>query len=263
MNTKIIFLSSLISMLFLFGCQSSNSNQDKTEKVENIPAISNEDKFENLITSVDNNEELSMINSLAYNNNAGSSIEVIAYLDKNDNEVKIEEKFSDIKSGNIGKYTYYIENGKKVVSKEVYLDNVLKKPSYVERITFYDSNNKPIYTKERFATYEDELEKEAFQVTTPKDRSIDRAMRVLNQEKEFETTFQGFANAGNMDYLLIGENTKDGYASSLAVQYKEGDIQKLMKNQKAMIGTPLAVQHQVMVDERGLKFQILISVKIK
>jgi hypothetical protein len=30
-----------------------------------------------------------------------------------------------------------------------------------------------------------------------------------------------------------------------------------------MVGTPLEVQHEVMMDERGLKFQVLLSVKIK
>jgi hypothetical protein len=87
-------------------------------------------------------------------------------------------------------------------------------------------------------------------------------MRVLNKEKEFETTFQGFVSDGTLNYVLVGENTENGFASSLAVQYSEGDVRKLLKNEKAMIGKLLTVTHEVMEDERGLKFQLLLSLEI-
>lgn len=262
MKLKIIFLTPFISLFFI-ACESDSKNSEVDNKIEKVKTLENEAEFESKISEIENNTELSVINSLSYNNNEGSRVEAVAFLDKNDKEVKIEETFSDVKTGDYGKKTFYIENGKKFASKEIYFDNQLKTPSFVERITFYNTKEKAIFTKERFAEIEDELESASFQIRSPKDCSIDRTMRVLNQEGEFTTTFQGFASDGNLSYLLVGENTPDGYASSLAVQYKEGDIQKLMNNEKSMIGQPLEVVHQVMVDERGLKFQILLSVKIK
>lgn len=262
MNTKILNIL-VVFFIFLTACQTENKTGDGKSNGEKVQSVENEDEFENRIAEIENNTELLLINSLAYNNNAGSRIEVVAYLDKGENEVKIEESFTDVKSGNYGKFTYYIDKGKKFATKQVYFDNQLKTPSFVERITFYDKDEKPIFSKERIAPFEEELEKAAFEISVPKDCSIDKAMRVINQEGEFTTTFQGFASDGNLNYLLVGENTSDGYASSLAVQYKEGDITKLMNNEKAMIGKPLEVVHQVMVDERGLKFQVLLSVKIK
>lgn len=262
MKTKFLFITAIV--LFLqTGCNSDQKLDESKDNSSNLQKIENEDQFDQRMADIDNSTDLKVINSLAYNNNAGSRIEAIAYLDKNDQEVKIDENFADMKTGNYGKYSFYIENGKKYASKEVYYDNGLEKPSFVERVTFYDKNQKPVFTKERIAPFEDELVKAAFQITKAKDCSIDRAMRVLNQEGEFTTTFQGFAEGANMKYLLVGENTKDGYASSLAVQYEEGDIRTLLKNERAYIGTPLEVQHEVMVDERGLKFTVLLAVKIK
>lgn len=263
MKSKFIFILALMMAATVIGCQSGEKADEKNAQTENAAKIENEDQFEQKMADIDNATDLKVINSLAYNNNAGSRTEAIAYLNQNDQEVKIEENFADVKTGNYGKYSFYVENGKKFATKEVYYDNELKSPSFVERISFYDENEKVIFSKERLAPFEDELEKAAFQIRSPKDCPIDRAMRVLNQEGEFTTTFQGFASAGNLTYLLVGENTKDGYASSLAVQYEEGDIKKLLKDERAFIGTPLEVQHEVMVDERGLKFQVLLAVKIK
>jgi len=46
------------------------------------------------------------------------------------------------------------------------------------------------------------------------------------------------------------------------VQRLDKEIDKLSMNEKAMIGKKLEIQYDVMVDEQGLSFQILQSVKI-
>jgi hypothetical protein len=60
----------------------------------------------------------------------------------------------------------------------------------------------------------------------------------------------------------VGENTPDGFASSLVVQYESSEIVKLKKNERGMIGIPVEVQHQTMLDEQGLKFQILLGLRL-
>jgi hypothetical protein len=260
MKIQITFITAI---LFFTGCENSTKDKENKIEVEKVQTPENETEFEKQMGITDNDTSLNLIHSLAYNNNEGSRIDAVAYIDKDDNEVKIEEKFSDVKTGNYGQKVFYIRNKKKYATKEIYFDNKLKTPTFVERISFYDEKEKVIFTKERFSEFEIDLPAEAFQISSLKDCSIDRTMRVLNQEGEFTTTFQGFVSNNNLDFLLVGENTSDGYASALAIQYKEGDIRKLLKNEKAMIGKPLEVQHEVMVDERGQKFQLLLSVKIK
>jgi hypothetical protein len=261
MKIQIIYFSIFLSLIFT-GCNSSNDKNEKSDAVKEQPKFPNEIQLEEKMAAIENNKDLLVVNSLNYNNNAGSTAGAIAYLDKEKNTVKMDEMFSDVTTGNYGTYTFYIENGKKFVSKEVYFDNELKTPIFVERISFYDKNQKVIYTKERTAEYEEDLPKMQFQIAKLKDCSLERTMRILNQEKDFQTTFQGFASDGSTKFLLVGENTPDGFASSLAVQRLDKEIEKLSNNEKAMIGKKLEIQYDVMVDEQGLAFQILQSVKI-
>ncbi|MEN9442719.1 MAG: hypothetical protein RLZ33_2796 [Bacteroidota bacterium] len=260
MNRQIFF--SAVILLGVFSACQSNKEEGQKEKVEKVQTIDNETEFENRIAAIENNPELIPVRSLSYNNNAGSTAEAIGYLDKDQKEVKIEEKFSYAETGNYGTNTFYVENGTQFASKEVYYDNTGAKPLFIERISFYEKG-KVIFTKERKADVEEDLINTTFQVIPAKALSVDRAMQIINQQGPFETTFQGFAEGGGMKYLLVGENSAEGYASSLAIQYQEGDIVKLMKNEKKMIGTPLIVNHEVMTDNTGLTFQVLITVKIK
>lgn len=261
MKTQITYFAILFSLLFA-ACNSSSHKNETSEESKTQPKFPNENQLEEKMAAIENNKDLLVVNSLNYNNNAGSTASAIAYLDAEKNTVKMDEVFSDVTNGNYGTHTFYIENGKKIVSKEVYFDNELKVPIFVERISFYNKNQKVIYTKERTAEYEEDLPKMQFQIAKLKECSLDRTMRILNQEKDFETTFQGFASDGSTKFLLVGENTPDGFASSLAVQRLDKEIEKLSNNEKAMIGKKLEIQYDVMVDEQGLTFQILQSLTI-
>jgi hypothetical protein len=257
----IFFLSATV--LFLAACGSGDPKETKKDDQKKETAYEGEADFENRMSAIDNNDKLSIANSLDYRDNAGSTEAVTAYLDDQQNIVKLEEDFSDVKTSNFGTLIFYIENGKKFATKEVYQENRMAEPLFIERITYYDKSEKPVYAKVRTATYEMDLESQPFETTKAENVSVSRAMRVLNQEKEFETTFQGLASDGTLQYLVVGENTADGYAASLAVQHTEGDIKKLFNDEKGMIGTPLEIQFERMVDETGLEFQVLLSVKIK
>lgn len=260
---KNIFIIALLAFVTFSGCQSSGDASAKTEKKAQGKPLSNEDEFDQKIAAIENNTELTIIRSLAYNDSKGSTEEAIGYLDKDQSEVKIEEVFSDAVTGNFGTYTFYVEKGKKFASKAVYFDNTLPIPKFIERLTFYNKSEKPIFTKVRMADYEEELTTVNYEITKPQDLSVQRVMQIFNQEGPFESTFQGFADGGGMNYLLVGENTKDGFASSLAIQYEVGDLRKLRANERELIGTPLEVEHDIIVDPTGLTFRVLLSVKIK
>jgi hypothetical protein len=92
---------------------------------------------------------------------------------------------------------------------------------------------------------------------------VDNVMQIINQVGPYELTFQGFTSNGEMDFVILGENVQEGFTTSLAVQHKEGDIQKLYMNEKAYIGDPLEVEFERMIDSRDFEFQVLLSLKIK
>ena len=63
---------------------------------------------------------------------------------------------------------------------------------------------------------------------------------------------------------LTGSDTEEeGFASTLSVQHQEGDIKKLFQDEEGMLGVPLEIQYERMIDQSGMEFQILISAKIK
>ncbi len=262
MKKGMIFFLSAMAFFFV-GCASNDSEESNDEMQQENKAYKDEADFEARMAAIDQNESLIVANSLQYRDNAGSTEEVSAYLDEDQSIVKLVEDFSEINTHNFGTKTFYLENGKKFATKEVYQENRLAEPMFIERITYYDKTEKPVYAKMRQAAFEIDLESLPFSTVSQKNVSASRAMRVLNQEGEFETTFQGLVSDGTLDFIIVGENTPDGFASSLAVQHTEGDIKKLINNEVAMIGTPLEIQYERMVDQTGLEFQVLLSAKIK
>jgi len=60
--------------------------------------------------------------------------------------------------------------------------------------------------------------------------------------------------------LIVGENKENGYRSSLVVQQKGPTIQKLLQNEKGMVGTPLKVEFEKLTGDMGFEFQALLNV---
>lgn len=255
----------VLSLLTLFNaCKGKSENTDDaiTTGEEQELSFKGKEDIEAKIAAIDNDQNLLIVNSLMYAHSNGSTAEAIAYLNEKQEILKIEEKYNDTKSGNFGRRIFYFENGKRLATKEIYQDNQLKKPMFIERVSFYDKNDKVKFSQQREADFEENLEMANFQLAKTSDCSKDRAMQILNQEGPFETTFQGLASNGDMDFIIVGENVKDGFTSSLAIQHNGGDIPKLLANEAAYIGRSLTVQFERVVDHRDFEFQALMALRI-
>jgi hypothetical protein len=253
--------SFLICSILIFGCNAPVTEADVETNTAKSVSFAAEADYEMRMKAIDNNPNLLVFNSLKYNNNAGSTADASALLNAKQEEVKITENYNLAEKGDFGKRTFYIDQGKKFASVEVCFFK--KTNQFVERITYYNKAGQPVFSKKRAAEFEEELEQLPFEEDKPTDCSIDRAMRLLNKEGEFETTFQGFAENGTMKFLLVGENKTDGYASSLSVQFEDVLIKKLFAQEAEMLGTPLEVGSELMADETGMTFQVLLYAKIK
>lgn len=260
-------MNKIASIVFIFtllaGCTNSSSDTNEESNGE-IPAQTSslekaETKIEQKIANTDLQEKLNEMNSLYFSKEDGSSIQVTAFLDPSEAILKVEEKYTDKDKNEYGTRIFYIENGKKYASKERFEEHKDGKAYFVERVSFYDKNEKAINTKIRKAEFEEELDGQVFEPTALVDCSIKRAMDALNEEGEFETLFQGFIDSNNDSYLSVGK-TADGFVSALLVQYENTVTRKLRKNQERSIGTKLDLQYQKMVDENGFEFQVLLTV---
>ncbi len=254
----------ITSILVLFSCGDSgkSAKNDAAKDGQNVTKISEEDKLIQKMNLIDSNQQLRVINGLAFGNiEQGISIEAIGYLDTNDQEVKIEEIYSDSKTGNTERTLFYIEGGKKFATKQIVYDNTRQPTMFTERISFYDKNEKVIYSKEREAEYEEFLSQASFKPAALFDCKFDRALRLLNEEGEFETTFQGFIETKTVDYIIVGPNTKNGFTSSLAVVMPNALTQELKSNQLKYVGKKIEVLFEKTI-EGNVTYQALLNIRL-
>jgi hypothetical protein len=264
MKTSIYFYTTVVLLFLFVSCgEETKQNEGSEISTEKELEFDGKEDLEAKVAAIDNNADLVPANSLVYAHPNGSTEEATAFLDSKGDIVKLEERFLESETGNFGRRIFYIENGKRIVSKEIFNDNSRKPAVFVERHSFYDKKGKVRYSQVRETEFEENLEMCTFKMTTAVDCPIDRAMQIMNQEGHFETTFQGFVSGGEMEYLLVGENVKEGFTSSLAVQHSEGDIKKLMADQRAYVGKKLKVQFERVVDNRDMEFQLLLAVAIQ
>jgi len=259
-------LLSFILFLSLTIFQSCDNNsaekEDKTPMVEKENKVDPDAEYEIYASNIDLNDSLRYSSSLYFTKQDGSSIDVTAFLDKNQEVVKLEEIVVDGPTNRYQKTTFYVKNGKKYISNEHYEDTLDKNdPMFTERITFYDENESPLKTRVRKAKFEENLNKNSFTTVAPYNCSIERALQAINQEGKFQAKFQGLIFSGRSTYITVGEDDEDGYISALLIQYENATTRKIRKNQNAMLGKLLDLNFQKVVDESGFEFQLLLGVK--
>lgn len=260
------YLSILFLATLFFSCNNLNKkeNSSQVEKLSKYKASKLELAYDELVSKIDMDSTLGIVNTLLYTKEDGSSYEVQAFIDENKQFHKIIENYTNGNNLGYGKTFYYYLDGIKIVTRELYeekLDSITSK--FVERITYYDDKGKVKSAKYRQSEREDDIEFLDFFKTKSNGVKENRVMRALNQEGEFATNFDGFVLSNNSRYLTVSSSDKNGYVSALMVQYEDNNIGKLIKNEAEMIGTPLEIGFEKMMDQAGFEFQVLMFAKIK
>ncbi len=265
MKYSVQFFSSLIIIFILAtSCgETANETPDVVNTTEAYVPNKDEVAFEERMLKIDQMEDLGKASSLFFSRPDGASVDVEMFFDTSNVAVKIFERYTVSATQSICSNTFYLVEGKKFASRELFEYSKGDSASFSERITYYDKKEQPIVTKIRTATYEDGLEFETFTMTKTHDCSMDRAINVLNQTGEYTTTFRGFVKEDPYLYIIVGENKKNGYTSSLVVQMMTSTIKKLQENELQMIGKPLNINFETLGDEQGFVYQILLQAEIR
>lgn len=257
---KLSFLV-IISTLLFFSCQDNLEDETPIDGIEEYVPNKDEIAFEEMISEIDLNDSLRVGQSLFYSKEGGASVDVEIKVNDKDEMVKMVEEYTVENSPSIESNTFYFSGGNMIASKELFEEGVGEEAVYVEKVTYYDKEENPILTKRKAANYQDELDFESYEIVDNTKCSYDRALAVLNQEGEYGTTFQGFVKEDPYLYIIVGEKKKDGYYSSLVVQYMTPLIKTLEENEASMIGTPLQVDFETLNGEQGFEYQILMNVQ--
>lgn len=256
MNMRIFFIFLLV---FLVSCSGSKNN----ELDENQSKSKMEGAFDAEIEAIE--EELSgkgqLATSMRYTKDDNAYIVVRAHLNEVGNIIKIEEEYNEGLGKNNGITSFYLKDGKVFASKEYFNDVSPQKQDFVERISYYDKNQKVQKSMEKRVKYEEELEEADYQEVSPHQLTLDRAKRVLDQESEFETTFQGFVQVQALNYLIVGAKNSEGYVSSIRVDYEDSFIKTLLAEPTKYLNRKVFISFENVVDPTGFQYQTYLSGK--
>ncbi|MFT5779913.1 MAG: hypothetical protein ACI837_002872 [Crocinitomicaceae bacterium] len=264
MIKHLLSIAAGVLLITLVGCEDSEP-KDPEPVVLEIQEPKAQEEVEIYLDELDYNDSMETGNSLYYSRGEGEtseSVEVKVYMNDSNQVVKMEEIIVAPGSNTVTSNRFYFRNDKKVATKRFFQEKVGDEFQFVEIRSFYDADETVKVTKRRTAPYEELLDGEMFKVTRNEDCKADRAFQILNQEGEFVTTFQGFIDMGGFIYLIVGEDKKNGFATSLIVQMVTPYVQELRRKEKEMIGTPLEVQFETITDSGGSE-QILHAVRKK
>ncbi|GEM_PF-483078 len=262
---RIAFFTVAVSMT-MFGFTSCGEAEpvvaeDDTPEVY----VPNEDEiaFDEYIAGIEANDSLAAGNSLYYSKGNGQSTEVEFFVNDKNEMVKMVEYYTQ-ESMTIAKNVFYFKDNRKFASMELFETGEGEEMHFVERVSYYGENEEPIITKQKTAIYEQDLDVESYELVDKHDCDMKHALEILNQEGEFNTTFQGFVKEGAFLYLIVGGNDPEAFSSSLVVQYVDQTIKKLQENETAMIGVPLTINFETVEDAgEGFEYQILLSAVVR
>lgn len=253
MKTKVMLKYIFPLALFLVACSSEEKpTDDKSEKNKIVKSFSNEADMDNRMVEIDAIVETSdkYVSSMKFQKNDGAFVQVIGYMNRDNQIMKIEEQFSDGADKSQGVRTYYLNGGKPFMTREL-IDEIKpdKTGSFFDRISYYDAKGNVMKTKERRSAYQEDTETMSYKPVALQGITIDRAMRALNSEKEFACTFQGLVYEGAATYLIVGENAKGNtFTAALRCDYKDPLILQLSSDPESYLGDKLKVNFEIRND---------------
>lgn len=263
------FVTSITLLLLVtFGltnCTTQEAENDAAIEDQQPEYTANEEQleYETWMMEIDMNDSLHTGNSLYYSKPTGESVEVEIFINDSSEMVKAVESYTVPGSYSVSRRIFYLRDGVKIATRELFEDSTVTGAAFSERVTFYDSDEKPIATKQRTAAFEESLDYESFTITANSNCTMERVMRVLNREEEFATTFQGFVSDGGATYLIVGEDIDDGFTSTMIVQFVDETIQWLQANEAEAIGKLLKLNFEKRNDGQGFEYQLLYGAAIE
>jgi hypothetical protein len=252
---KICFIAlGLFVGIQLTSCNSNENEvvQDSnTEAKQQDPILSEIEGIEELIA-----KSGQLASSLRYSKEDGSFVITHAHITEKGDLLKLEQEFGDNQTGSFGKINFYVKGKAPFATREIFYENHPEKPSFVDRVSYYDTKGKVTKTQERRAEAEDLLETMVYKSVNLYACDYQKALDILEQRNEFETTFQGFAEANQIIYLVVGEPGIEGYSSTLRVTEFDPFILELRKEPKKYLNRKVKVNFEVMTESSGFQFQV-------
>lgn len=205
------FLFGIFLLLNLLSCD--QKNQDQREKQHSLkevkPMFKGESTFETEIENIEKDSKLLEVTSLEYLSKDGEYFVVKGLVSQaTANKEMVIKKLTfthTAKEGNGTTLSFYYIGKRKFASiceKTVLEDNTFKKN--ISK-SYYDDSSKVFFSKKGINQDIENYEID-YVVCKPVEHDDDLALKIINQEDEFETLFQGFMESMGRIYLILGTN---------------------------------------------------------
>jgi len=255
-----IILTTIILIGLLTSCKPSNETtlrKSKTNKNLIVKELKDEKSFDDQAIKIDSFVLAygKVASSLDYSKSDGTFIHVDAHLDEKDHFLLVEEEFENPVSNEKGTKKYYFQKDK--IFKTV--EEFLEKEIYKIRVSYYAPNGTCLKTKENTATDAFTINKKNYVAVPKYVCNFDKALRVLNQQKEFRITFQGFVKAKEGEYMIVGAPGKDAFTSALRVSLQDPFIQEIKKDEVSFLNGTIYLSFEKIRETNGFTYQRLIK----
>jgi len=256
---RIIFAIIILIGLFT-SCKPSNETtlrKNKTNKNLIVKELKDEKSFDDQAIKIDSFILAfgKVASSLDYSKSDGNFIHVDAHLDDKDHFLLVEEQFENPDSKEKGTKKYYFQKDK--IFKTV--EEFLEKEIYKIRVSYYAPNGVCLKTKEKIAADAFSIDQKEFKAVPKYVCNFDKALTVLNQQKDFRITFQGFVKAKDGEYMIVGAPGKDAYTSTLRVSLQDPFIQEIKKDEFSYLNGTIYLNYEKIRETNGFTYQRLIK----
>lgn len=181
------------------------------------------------------------------------------YCDTLGDVLKMEELSFDAEGLYTKNIFYYHEDRLYMTMVEYQTKNDKNEPIFCEEITVFDKHNK---IEKAFKKVVNSNEDEPQFLPSTENRMVknDRIFKAINNEGEFEMTFQGIIKTDNLDYIMIGNPSENGFTTAFQIEGNSDFIKDIYVNERKYINRKIHVNfnRQVM---GSFAYQAFVSAK--
>jgi hypothetical protein len=264
LSSKMRFTLVILFIGFLISCEQNKQEKSQTSHSlkEVKPMFENEVIFENEIKDIETNKNLVEVTSLEYLRDNGETYVVKGLVEtKNENQEMTLKKLIFKKiftNGNETSCAFYYKGTRKFVS--INEQSIFKNNELIKVITksYYDDSSKVFFSKKLSGKAEN-IENYTYKTCNVIEHDDNLALKIINQEGDFQTKFQGFTELDGRLFFILGT---EHYTSTILFSEYNQTLSLLKKNEKKYLGKKLIVDFSVESDANGFTFQVMKNVQI-
>ena len=242
---KLSFLIPVLLSALLFSCKSNESTEkENTAQNDNTAGIylyNKQDTLAAIDFALDTSNCVQY--SLDYSKENNERYFATLFCDTKGNVLRMEELIISPEQL-YQKNKFYYDNKRIFATVCEYQEKEDTSLIFIEELNFY--NAKGEVEKSFRKITRDNMKEEANFIPSEKNKELsnERIFRAVNNEGEFELTFQGIIKTKSLDYLLIGSPEKDGYTTALQIEANTLFIKDIYVNERKYINRKIGVNFE-------------------